>query len=76
MYAGYTLNHIGSGWPHQIALRAEATYGERYVAARLFCESLSLCPRGHCFVGEGGYLVTRMEGLIDQRDEHAFGTSM
>jgi hypothetical protein len=39
----------------QVVLRAEATYGERYVSARLFCEGLTLCPRGHCFVGDGGY---------------------
>jgi hypothetical protein len=46
---------IDKGWPHQIALRSEATYGERYVAARLFCEGLSLCPRSHCFVRDDGY---------------------
>lgn len=46
---------IDKGWPHQIALPAEATYGERYVAARLFCERLSHCPRGHCFIGDGWY---------------------
>ncbi len=35
---------IDQGWPHQVALPAEALYGDRYVAARIFCETLSLAP--------------------------------
>jgi hypothetical protein len=40
---------IDRDWPHQIALPAERCMGGNYVTIRLFCEGLSLCPRGHCF---------------------------
>ena len=36
-------------WPHRVALRAERCTGGNYVTIRLFCEDLSLCPRGHSF---------------------------
>ena len=40
---------IDRNWPHQVALRAEHCSGHDYVTIRLFCEGLSLCPRGHFF---------------------------
>ena len=40
---------IERDWPHQIALPAERCSGYDYVTIRLFCEDLSLCPRGHSF---------------------------
>lgn len=46
---------IDAEWPHQVALRAEATLGARYVSARLFCEALSLAPRGHTFIRDDTY---------------------
>jgi hypothetical protein len=46
---------IDHGWPHQVALPAIATQGDRYVTVRLFCEGLSLCVRGHCFQRGGEY---------------------
>jgi hypothetical protein len=36
-------------WPHQVALSACRCSGDNYVTIRLFCEGLSLCPRGHSF---------------------------
>jgi hypothetical protein len=36
-------------WPHQVALPAARCGGANYVTIRLFCEGLSLCPRGHSF---------------------------
>jgi hypothetical protein len=36
-------------WPHQVALPSELLVGESYVRVHLFCEGLSLCPRGHSF---------------------------
>jgi hypothetical protein len=36
---------IDREWPHQVALRAD----HNYFTIRLFCEGLSLCPRGHSF---------------------------
>jgi len=35
-------------WPHQVALPADRCSGRNFVTIRLFCEGLSLCPRGHC----------------------------
>jgi hypothetical protein len=40
---------IDREWPHQVALRAQCCTGHNYVTIRLFCEGLSLCPRGHSF---------------------------
>jgi hypothetical protein len=40
---------IDRDWPHQVALRADYCAGANYVTIRLFCEGLSLCPRGHSF---------------------------
>lgn len=40
---------IDRRYPFQVALRASATYGDSYVTARLFCEDLSLSPRGQFF---------------------------
>src|SRR5262245_17432325 len=42
---------IDSGWPHQVALRADQCVGAEYMTARRFCEGegLSLCERGHSF---------------------------
>ena len=40
---------IDRQWPHQVALPAERCMGQHYVTIRLFCERLSLCPRGHTF---------------------------
>jgi hypothetical protein len=44
---------IDRGWPYQVALASARTYGADYVSARLFCERLSLCPRGHSFRKDG-----------------------
>jgi hypothetical protein len=40
---------IDRQWPHQVALRADRCTGHNYVTIHLFCEGLSLCPRGHSF---------------------------
>jgi len=40
---------IDRQWPHQVALPASKCMGHNYVTIRLFCEGLSLCPRGHSF---------------------------
>ena len=40
---------IDRQWPHQVALPASRCCGHNYVTIRLFCEDLSLCPRGHAF---------------------------
>src|SRR5262245_1404882 len=40
---------IDRGWPHQAALPASQLLGARYYTVHLFCDDLSLCPRGHTF---------------------------
>jgi hypothetical protein len=40
---------IDREWPHQVTLRADHCAGHNYVTIHLFCEGLSLCPRGHSF---------------------------
>jgi hypothetical protein len=40
---------IDRDWPHQVALRADYCAGRNYVTIRLFCEGLSLRPRGYTF---------------------------
>src|SRR5262245_12519235 len=40
---------IDRGWPHQVALPAFRLLGARYFTVHLFCDGLSLCPRGHTF---------------------------
>jgi hypothetical protein len=40
---------IDRDWPHQVALPACRLVGENYVTVHVFCERLSLCPRGHSF---------------------------
>ena len=40
---------IDRQWPHQVTLPAQRCTGHNYVSIRLFCEGLSLCPRGHSF---------------------------
>lgn len=44
---------IDRGWPYQVSLPASACEGGRYKAIHRFCESLSLCPRGHSVFHEG-----------------------
>ena len=44
---------IDSGWPHQVALPAYHCTGGNFVTIHLFCEDLSLCPRGHSFYRDG-----------------------
>ena len=44
---------IDHGWPHQVALEARLSMGDRYYTVRFFCNDLSLCPRGHGFYREG-----------------------
>ena len=44
---------IDREWPHQVALAASQCTGHNYVTIRLFCEGLSLCPRGHFFYRDG-----------------------
>jgi hypothetical protein len=55
VYRGGELSKakIDRDWPHQVAIRAERCGGHNYVTIRLFCEDLSLCPRGHCFRRHG-----------------------
>ena len=43
------MGTIDREWPHQVALRADRCTGHNYVTIHLFCEALSLCPRGHSF---------------------------
>lgn len=40
---------IDRGWPHQVALEARHSMGDRYYTLHFFCNDLSLCPRGHYF---------------------------
>jgi hypothetical protein len=44
---------IDREWPHQVALPAERCSGHNYVTIHLFCDGLSLCPRGHFFRRSG-----------------------
>ena len=46
---------IDHGWPHQVALEARLSMGDRYYTVHFFCNDLSLCPRGHGFYREGKY---------------------
>ena len=39
------------GWPHQVAVPARISLGERYQVVHDFCKELSLCPRKHSVVG-------------------------
>src|SRR5690242_11445977 len=43
--------HIDRAWPHQVAVPAKISVGERYKVVHGFCEGLSLCSRGHSVVG-------------------------
>ena len=40
---------IDQGWPHQVALPAETTLGEKYFTVYGFRKDLTLCPKGHIF---------------------------
>jgi hypothetical protein len=42
---------IDRGWPHQVAVPAKISVGERYKIVHGFCERLSLCSRGHTVIG-------------------------
>jgi len=44
---------IDRNWPHQVALPEYRCSGHNYVTIHLFCEGLSLCPRGHFFYRDG-----------------------
>jgi hypothetical protein len=44
---------IDRDWPHQVALPAYRRTGGNYVTIHLFCDGLSLCPRGHSFYRDG-----------------------
>ena len=44
---------IDRNWPHQVALPAYRCTDGNYVTIRLFCEGLSLSPRGHSFCRDG-----------------------
>lgn len=44
---------IDHGWPHQVALEARLSMGDRYYTVHFFCNDLSLCPRGHGFYRDG-----------------------
>lgn len=44
---------IDHGWPHQVALEARLSMGDRYYTVHFFCNDLSLCPRGHHFYRDG-----------------------
>jgi len=42
---------IDRGWPHQVAVPAKISLGQRYKIVHGFCKELSLCPRGHSVIG-------------------------
>jgi hypothetical protein len=44
---------IDPDWPHQIALPAYRCTGANYVTIHLFCQDLTLCPRGHSLYRDG-----------------------
>jgi hypothetical protein len=44
---------IDRDWPHQVALPAARCTGHNDVTIHLFCDDLSLCPRGHSFYRDG-----------------------
>ena len=44
---------IDRDWPHQVALPEYRCSRHNYVTIHLFCEGLSLCPRGHFFYHDG-----------------------
>ena len=44
---------IDRDWPHQVALPEYRCSGRNYVTIHLFCEDLSLCPRGHFIYRDG-----------------------
>ena len=44
---------IDREWPHQVALPQSACKGGGYKTIHAFCETLSLCPRGHAVFHEG-----------------------
>ena len=58
---------IDRDWPHQVALPAYRWTGGNYVTIRLFCEGLTLCPRGHSFYQDG----TDMNVFCFAEREHA-----
>lgn len=47
---------VDIGWPYQVALRADVTTGKAHDVVRAFCKDLSLCPRGHTFYQNGGWV--------------------
>jgi hypothetical protein len=58
---------IDRDWPHQVALPAYRCTGGNYVTIRLFCEDLTLCPRGHSYYQNG----TDMNVFCFAEREHA-----
>ena len=44
---------IDRDWPHQVALPAYRCTGGNFMTIHLFCENLSLCPRGHSYYRDG-----------------------
>jgi hypothetical protein len=64
---GLSKHAIDRDWPHQVALPAYRCTGGNYVTMRLFCEELSLSPRGHSFYRDG----TDMNVFCFARREHA-----
>ena len=58
---------IDRDWPHQIALPAYRCTGGNYVTIHLFCQDLTLCPRGHSFYRDG----TDMNVFCFAEREHA-----
>ena len=44
-----TRQGVDRGWPHQVALSADACTGKQYDVKHEFCRNLSLCPRGRSF---------------------------
>jgi len=48
---------IDRDYPHQVSLPAEASRGGDFVTIQLFCEGLSLCPRGYSFRRGDRYFI-------------------
>ena len=58
---------IDRDWTRQIALPPYRCTGGNYVTIHLFCQDLTLCPRGHSFYRDG----TDMNVFSFAEREHA-----
>ena len=60
---------IDRQWPHQVALPAYRCRGHEYVTLHLFCEGLSLCPRGHSFYRDDAEMVVFCFGELEHAEK-------